>query len=252
MNKICTNCAEEKPETEFHWVRFSKGLRHSKCKKCVLIYAKQYAEKNKEKIKLRNAEASKKKSEERLNNKNPFVSLYKECPDCKQVFYYKDFGLRQHKNGNKSLRSVCIKCQYQRAKSKPLYLTKAKERQKKRAEQNPDKHRESVKAWKAANPAKVAKHKNGYQQKRMIRCAEQSDGTITHEVMKKLFASAISCVYCGKLFNGAVAKSLDHKTPLSRGGAHSINNVVISCLPCNVDKSTMTAEEYVSKQKTTC
>lgn len=253
MNKICTQCEKEKPLESFHWASISKGLRHSKCKKCVLVYAKQYAQQNSEKIKLRNAEQSRKKSEERLNNKNPFVSLYKECPICKQTKYYKDFGLRLLRNLNKTLRTNCICCEYQRLKNKdPQYLGKASNRTRKNATNNPDKYKESVKAWKAANPAMVAKHKDSYKQTRMKRIVEQSDGTMTHEAVKRLFAVATNCFYCNKPFGSAVEKSLDHKMPVSKGGAHSIYNVVISCLPCNIDKSTMTAEEYVGKQKATC
>jgi hypothetical protein len=253
MNKICTRCGQQKPVTEFHWASIFKSVRQSKCKQCVLVYAKQYAAQNPEKIKIRNAEQSRKKSEERLNTKNPFVSLYKECPDCKQTMYYNKFGLRFCHSGNKVLRTRCTKCEYERLKNKdPDYLNKALSRTKKNATNNPDKYRESVKAWKAANPEKVAKHKDSYKQTRMKRVIEQSDGTMTHEAVKRLFAVATNCFYCNKPFGSAVEKSLDHKMPVSKGGAHSIYNVVISCLPCNIDKSTMTAEEYAGKQKATC
>ncbi|MGE3619314.1 MAG: HNH endonuclease [Acidimicrobiia bacterium] len=39
------------------------------------------------------------------------------------------------------------------------------------------------------------------------------------------------CQYCG-----AVADSIDHVVPRSRGGAHAWENVVAACRPCNVDK----------------
>lgn len=41
------------------------------------------------------------------------------------------------------------------------------------------------------------------------------------------------CVYCGNTKN----LSLDHLIPLSKGGAHSLNNVVIACVSCNCSKN---------------
>ncbi|MGH9459487.1 MAG: HNH endonuclease [Thermoanaerobaculia bacterium] len=43
------------------------------------------------------------------------------------------------------------------------------------------------------------------------------------------------CQYCGKRF-AASELSLDHVTPISRGGRSSWVNVVCACLPCNVRK----------------
>lgn len=43
------------------------------------------------------------------------------------------------------------------------------------------------------------------------------------------------CQYCGKRFT-ASELSLDHVTPISRGGRSSWENVVCACLPCNVRK----------------
>lgn len=36
----------------------------------------------------------------------------------------------------------------------------------------------------------------------------------------------------------------DHLVPLWRGGSDTIDNVVVSCFACNVDKGRMTADEY--------
>ena len=40
------------------------------------------------------------------------------------------------------------------------------------------------------------------------------------------------CAYCGKLCNLTV----DHITPLNKGGEHSIENVVPACMECNCKK----------------
>lgn len=37
---------------------------------------------------------------------------------------------------------------------------------------------------------------------------------------------------------------IDHLTPVSRGGTDEPSNLVVSCATCNIDKNTMTADEY--------
>lgn len=54
------------------------------------------------------------------------------------------------------------------------------------------------------------------------------------------------CLYCHQSVSLEEA-TLDHLTPLSRGGqACSLSNVTISCYDCNWNKSCLTAEEYIS------
>ncbi len=48
------------------------------------------------------------------------------------------------------------------------------------------------------------------------------------------------CFYCHE----AVPLTIDHKIPLSRGGANSRENVVAACLPCNSRKNKKTVQEW--------
>lgn len=50
------------------------------------------------------------------------------------------------------------------------------------------------------------------------------------------------CQYCGRRFPTSEL-SLDHVTPLSRGGHTSWENIVCACLPCNVRKGNRLPEE---------
>lgn len=43
----------------------------------------------------------------------------------------------------------------------------------------------------------------------------------------------------------------DHLIPVSRGGSDAIENIVVSCRRCNMEKSTMTAAEYRAWKKAT-
>jgi 5-methylcytosine-specific restriction endonuclease McrA len=79
--------------------------------------------------------------------------------------------------------------------------------------------------------------------KRRKQIDETNDGTLTGDVIVRLFANAKHCHYCGRRMR-SVEKSLDHVIPLDRGGAHSIHNVVVACKPCNFSKHTLTVEEW--------
>lgn len=82
-------------------------------------------------------------------------------------------------------------------------------------------------------------------ERRAQRIAATCDGTLTGEVIVALFAAAKDCHYCGHLMR-SVDKSLDHKTPLSAGGAHSITNVVVCCKTCNTFKGKQTIDEWIA------
>jgi 5-methylcytosine-specific restriction endonuclease McrA len=47
-------------------------------------------------------------------------------------------------------------------------------------------------------------------------------------------------------------KSLDHMEPLSLGGWHSIDNVMVCCLRCNVKKNAMPYAEWLERIPEPC
>ena len=55
--------------------------------------------------------------------------------------------------------------------------------------------------------------------------------------LKKLLSK--SCFYCGKK-----SEHIDHVMPISRGGKHSIGNLVASCGACNSSKGNKTIMEW--------
>jgi 5-methylcytosine-specific restriction endonuclease McrA len=83
--------------------------------------------------------------------------------------------------------------------------------------------------------------------RRAERIASNNDGTLTGEVIVSLFATATHCIYCYKAMR-STEKSLDHVAALSKGGAHSISNVVVCCKTCNNAKGTKTLTQSVSAQ----
>jgi 5-methylcytosine-specific restriction endonuclease McrA len=70
------------------------------------------------------------------------------------------------------------------------------------------------------------------------------DGTLTPAVIRRLFATADRCPYCQAGLHPR-DKTLDHLVPVSRGGAHSIENVAVCCRRCNMRKRTRTPLEWL-------
>lgn len=58
------------------------------------------------------------------------------------------------------------------------------------------------------------------------------------------------CSYCGVDVvignpGGRRLATIDHKTPLSRGGSWKRYNLTCACKACNSEKGSMTAEEFI-------
>jgi 5-methylcytosine-specific restriction endonuclease McrA len=52
------------------------------------------------------------------------------------------------------------------------------------------------------------------------------------------------CYWCDKELNGKF--HIDHIIPLSKGGGHTENNVVLSCRPCNASKHNLMPIEFLT------
>jgi 5-methylcytosine-specific restriction endonuclease McrA len=82
--------------------------------------------------------------------------------------------------------------------------------------------------------------------KRLRWIAESTDGTLTKDTIKALFAAAKDCAYCAAPIKGK-SKTLDHLEPVSRGGGHTAANVLICCKPCNSAKGSMAFADWLGR-----
>jgi len=72
----------------------------------------------------------------------------------------------------------------------------------------------------------------------------------TPKQLRDLLAEAKCCYYCCDLFdekNQAKTKTIEHVIPICRGGAHSLENIVVACNQCNGRKSGMEPGEWFAK-----
>lgn len=110
-----------------------------------------------------------------------------------------------------------------------------KKRKKDWYERNKDKAIVDNKNWREQNPAKVlnANHL------RRTRKLKNGLFLVTVKELNKLYSSA--CVYCGS----EDGIQMDHVVPLSRGGRHSIGNLVPACSKCNLSKGNKYLAEWL-------
>ena len=54
----------------------------------------------------------------------------------------------------------------------------------------------------------------------------------------------VACGYCAQPAMPG-KRHVDHVEPLSRGGKHEMNNLIIACTPCNLTKGTKTVTEIL-------
>ena len=57
-----------------------------------------------------------------------------------------------------------------------------------------------------------------------------------------------ACYYCQNAFSKEDL-TMDHKTPISRGGTSTKGNVVVCCKPCNSEKKYLTPAEMILRDQ---
>ena len=205
------------------------------------------------------------------------MEQYKTCNRCKQILAICDFSKRvSSKDGLHSTCKVCINSRaresykrnpasalenskrfYSRNKIKrldqiKLWQVKNQAQIKAKASdwESNNKQRRSIQRlnWQQSNAEKVKQYsknwaKNNQQkvnlktQRRRARFLKSDIRIISKKDSMRLNNSL--CFYCNQK-----ATSLDHVIPLSRGGRHSIGNLVSCCKTCNSSKNEKTVMEW--------
>jgi len=83
---------------------------------------------------------------------------------------------------------------------------------------------------------------------RMALIRETGDGTLSVKVLSAMLRNASHCSHCGVELTTSYPvtrsnKTIDHNTPLSRGGKHTISNISVLCFGCNSSKQDRTMAE---------
>ena len=109
---------------------------------------------------------------------------------------------------------------------------------------NKERHRTRIKQWVVRNPDNVAAYK-------VRRAQAELSGNATRELIAaKWAASSTTCILCGKQIDDTIKSpepmslTLEHLTPISRGGTHNLDNIDFAHRACNTKKGPKTLDEY--------
>ncbi len=137
--------------------------------------------------------------------------------------------------------------------------TRKSEQAKQAYKENPDmraKIKAQAKAWWKANPMKQAlkgKAKRANKKAKEFGCKRK----LKMSDIQALLIDPFECYYCSKPLSLEQGKrgehkiwEIDHKTPFSRGGSNTPDNIVACDYACNNRKGSLTAEEFFASLRT--
>lgn len=110
-----------------------------------------------------------------------------------------------------------------------------------------EKRRVRIKTYRADNSEVWRAEHSERMNKRRALIKDQSDGSVTPQLYSAYYKQT-HCFYCLHETPREL-RTTDHKTPITRGGLHSLSNIVMACRDCNLRKALLTAEEFLEKEK---
>jgi len=244
LTKICTKCKIEKSINEFGKRKASYDGLMFQCRSCRKIVCDAYKINNKDKINHYNHTNKKKIQEQRRiyteNNKDSkkaYDKKYKlENKDRIQKFQKEYYAKHKSKMNEHSkdyrLNNKIKTMEYQRNYA---IANRLKLKNYKRCYQIENIHK--IRLHRASVGYKLMKR--AVDSKRRKQLTIEANGSVTKVSLNALLMDQDSkCFYCNCLLDFNIKRSvhLDHYIPLSKGGTHSIDNVVWSCASCNLTK----------------
>lgn len=158
----------------------------------------------------------------------------KQCKTCKEYKATTDFYKAVCKSGLSANCKICLNKREKELRSTPTTKKARSEYLKKYRTENPERMK---KLYKRAKKKRTESGQDAEWARQRRACKiSSSDGTVTIDALANLLTHQNNnCYYCGSTLD--TDKHLDHYIPLSKGGTHSINNVVWSCPKCNLTKN---------------
>lgn len=193
----CKKCGKSEPEVRFY--QTSGGGWRGACNECIAKQVAGSRRSNPKRYKTTRAIWREKNGERERET----VRAWREANVDKVRGYYVKYVADPVRKKNKAARNE-------------VWVQANRERVKKNS-----------RAWHERNPDKV---REKWQKRRALKAGAFDDCTVSQE-RELLEEYAGLCVYCLK-----PAAEFDHVVPLSRGGAHTKDNLVPACGKCNREK----------------
>lgn len=168
----------------------------------------------------------------------------KECPTCELTK-----PLDQFKKDSRGSVSLCLKC-HSAASVRTRNPEKRRERSGEWARRNPEKTRATRAAHYSKNRDSILRRcREDEERKNQLRAANsrrrarkrttQIEPVTPLQIIER---DGCACYLCGRELTFDEV-TLDHVTPLARGGTHTADNLRVACMTCNKRKHTKLIEE---------
>ena len=200
----------------------------------------------------------------------------KVCTKCKRILIACEINFDKKKCGKYGLRADCKICKAKHNKQwreenkekikekKKQYYKENKEHCNKKSRENYENNKEHYselnKQWREENKEKIKEKKKQYYKenphikfnasnKRRNKLENQGNGITKEQWLEMMNYFNWCCAYSGEYIGGeSEFRTIDHITPLSKGGEHEIWN----CIPCysnyNYQKHTKDMEQWYRQQ----
>lgn len=99
-------------------------------------------------------------------------------------------------------------------------------------------NKERIKKYQQTTDRKIAKRNISGNRRARIK-----EGTVTTSQLKELILSTEYCYWC-EIQLTSIPIHIDHIIPLSKNGLHTISNLAVTCVPCNLAKGNKLPEDF--------
>jgi len=212
--KKCSKCGEMK-------LIIQVGKRKTRvCRECKSAYFKAYRKAHKQEIAEKSRASYLANREERIKQTKAYYNAHKK----EAAEYFKNYRT--------------INKEKETAQRKAYYETH-REELRKRAKAYYEAHKNDATAWRKSAKGKAVSINTAHKRRSWSR-----EGDVATDQLKQLLDTAKKCYWCGSRLTKDKGKNIDHYIPLSKGGRHTLSNLVVSCVCCNLSKHAKDPYKY--------
>jgi 5-methylcytosine-specific restriction endonuclease McrA len=155
----------------------------------------------------------------------------KTCTECNTEKPLAEFYFRKDQQNYRANCKTCFKARKALRESRPGVKEERARKERQRRIDHKDRINTTLREQRMSNRLRHkvnAASRNSFHKRRTA----MKDGITTQELIKWRAEQYPFCAYCGS----GSSLTLDHITPLSKGGTHTTDNLVLACSACNSSK----------------